>query len=114
MENLILQVTHCISKINKKEVTEDSISTYLDNEEAHNIDNKSIIEILKRLQCTDLINQLYRSIDTILTSKASHSTPSQSIMSPIAENHANEASDNDIINKPTPSKIDHCLQLRWM
>ena len=114
MENLILQVTHCISKINKKKVTEDSISTYLNNEGAHNIDNKSIIEILKRLQCTDLINQLCRSIDTILTSKASHFTPSQSIMSPIAENHANEASDNDIINKPIPSKIDHCLQLRWM
>ena len=35
-------------------------------------------------------------------------------MSPIAENHANEASDNDIINKSIPSKTDHYLQLRWM
>ena len=51
----------------------------------HNIDNKSIIEILKQLQGKGLINQLYKPIDTGITSKARHSTTSQSITSPIAE-----------------------------
>ena len=44
--------------ISKKKVTEDSISTYLNNKGAHNIDNKSIIETLNQLQGKGLINQL--------------------------------------------------------
>ena len=57
-----------------------------------------------------MINQLYRPIDTAITSKAPHSTTSQPVTSPIAENNINGTSDNDIvtsvndiINKPTPS-----------
>ena len=50
MDNLILEATRYISKISKKKVTEDSVSTYLNDKGAHNIDNKSIIEILKQLQ----------------------------------------------------------------
>ena len=57
-----------------------------------------------------MINQLYRPIDTAITSKAPHSTTSQSVTSPITENNVNGTSDNDIvtsfndiINKPTPS-----------
>ena len=55
------------------------------------------------MQGKGLINQLYRPIDTTATSKAPHPTPSQSVISPIAENHVNDSSDNDIINKPIPS-----------
>ena len=47
MDNLILKPINYIRKISKKKVTEDSISTYLNNKGAHNNDNKSIIEILK-------------------------------------------------------------------
>ena len=47
MDNLIPEAKNYISKTSKKKVTEDSISTYLNNKGAHNIDNKSIIEILK-------------------------------------------------------------------
>ena len=57
-----------------------------------------------------MINQLYRPIDTAIASKAPHSTTSQSVISPIAENHVHDTSDNDIvtsvndfINKPIPS-----------
>ena len=67
MDNLILEAIHYIIKISKKKVTEDSISTYLNNKGAHNIGNKSIIKILKQLQGKDLINQFYRSIDTAIT-----------------------------------------------
>ena len=65
---------------------------------------------MKQLQGKNLINQLYRPIDTVITSKAPHSTTSQSVISPIAENHVHDTSDNDIvtsvndiINKPIPS-----------
>ena len=103
MDNLILEAIQYISKISKKKVTEDSISTYLNNKGVHNIDNKSIIEILKQLQGKGLINQLYRPIDTAVTSKGPHPTTSQSVISPITENHVHDTSDNDIINKPIPS-----------
>ena len=102
MDNLILEAIHYISKISKEKVTEDSISTYLNNKGAHNIDNRSIIEILKQFQGKGLINQLYRPTDTAITSKAPHSTPSQSVISPIAENHVYDTSDN-IIYKTIPS-----------
>ena len=55
---------------------------------------------MKQLQGKGLI---YRPIDTVVISKAPHSTPSQSVISPIVENHVNDTSDNDIINKPIPS-----------
>ena len=110
IDNLILEAIQYISKISKKKGTEDSISTYLNNKGVHNIDNKSVIEILKQLQGKGLINQLYRPIDTAITSKAPHSTNSQSVISTIAENHVHDTSDNDIvtsvndiINKPIPS-----------
>ena len=83
MDNLILEAIQYIGKISKKKVTEDSISTYLNNKGAHNIDNKSIIAILKQLQGKALINQLYRPIGIAITSKAPHSTTSQSIISPM-------------------------------
>ena len=60
MDNLILEAKQYISKIKKKKVTEESI--YLNNKAAHNIDNKSIIEILKQLQYKSLINRLCRPI----------------------------------------------------
>ena len=55
------------------------------------------------MQGKGLINQLYRPIDTAITSKACHSTHLQSVISPIAENNVNNTSDNDITNKPIPS-----------
>ena len=48
MDNLILEAINYIGKIGKKKVTEDNIPTYLNNKGAHNIDNKSVIEILKQ------------------------------------------------------------------
>ena len=51
------------------------------------------------MQGEGLINQLYRFIDAAITSKAPHFTPSQSVISPIAENHVNGISVDDIINK---------------
>ena len=103
MENLVLEAIHYISKISKNKVTEDSISTYVNNKEAYNIGNKSVIETLNQLQGNGLINQLNRPIDTAITSKAPLSTPSQSLISPISENHVNDTSDNDSIHKPIPS-----------
>ena len=82
---------------------EDGISTYVNNKEAYNIDNKSVIETLNQFQVNGLINQLYRPIDTAVTSNAPLSTPSQSLISPISENHVNDTSDNDSIHKPIPS-----------
>ena len=102
MDTLILEAIHYISKISKKKVTDDSLSTYLNNKGAHNI-NKSINKILKQLHGKGLINQIYRPTDTAITSEAPHYTPSQSVILPIAENHVNDTSDNDIINKPNPS-----------
>ena len=84
MDNLVLETIQIISKINKKKVTEDS--TYLNNKVENNIDNKSVVEILKQLQCKGLINQLYGPIDKAITSKVPHSTTSQSVISPITEN----------------------------
>ena len=122
MDNLILEAKQYISKIKKKKVTEDSI--YLNNKAAHNIDNKSIIEILKQLQQKVLINRLCRPIDTAITSKVPHSTTSQSVISPIAENRVDDTSgndivtsvNNDIINKPVPSSsINRSLPVaRWL
>ena len=103
MGNLILEAINYISKINKKKVTEDSVSTFLNNKGAPNIGKKSIIEIPKQLQGKGLINQLYRPIDTAIISKAPHSTLSQSVISPIPENHVNDTSENDITNQPIPS-----------
>ena len=60
MDNLIPEAKQYISKIKKKKVTEESI--YLNNKAAHNIDNKSFIEILKQLQYKSLINRLCRPI----------------------------------------------------
>ena len=85
MNSLILEAISYISKTSKKKVTEDSVSTYLNNKGII----KSIIEILKQLQDNGLINQLYRPIDTAMTSKAPHSTSSESVISPIAKNHVN-------------------------
>ena len=84
MDNLVLETIQIISKINKKKVNEDSI--YLNNKVANNTDNKSVIEFLKQLQCKSLINQLYRPIDKAITLNVPHSTTSQSVISPIAEN----------------------------
>ena len=97
MDNLILEAIHYISKISKKKVTEDSISTYLNNKGAHSVDNKSIIETLNQLHDKGLIDQLYRPIDTAITSKAPHSTPSQSVISPIAEDHVNDTSESILL-----------------
>ena len=113
MDNLILEAIQYISKISKKKVTEDSISTYLNNKGAHNIDNKSVIEILKQLQGKGLINQLYRPIDTAITSKAPHSTTSQSVISPIAENHVHDTSDNDIVTSVNDI-INKSILSRWL
>ena len=57
-----------------------------------------------------LINQLYGHLDTAITSKAPHSNPSQSAISPDVENHVNETTINDVIQKPIPS-INRSLQL---
>ena len=47
-----------------------------------------------------MITRLYRPIATAITSKAPHSTPSQSAITFIPQNHVNDTSDNDVINKP--------------
>ena len=57
VDTLILEAIHYISKISKKKVTDDSLSTYLNNKGAHNI-NKSINKILKQLHGKGLINQI--------------------------------------------------------
>ena len=103
MDNLIPEAIYYISKISKKKVTVDSISTYLNNKGAHKIDNKSIIKTLNQLQGSSLNNQFCRPKDTAMLSKAPFSTPSQSLIPPIAEKHVNETSVNDTINKPIPS-----------
>ena len=59
---------------------------------AHNIDNESVIQTLNQLQVKGLISKLYRPIDTTITSKTPHPTPSQSLISPSAENHVNDTS----------------------
>ena len=49
MEKLILEAINYISKISKKKVTVDSISSYITNNGAHNIDCSSITETLKQM-----------------------------------------------------------------
>ena len=66
MDNLILEAINYIGKIGKKKVTEDNIPTYLNNKGAHNIDNKSVIEILKQQQGKGFIKQIQRPIDTAM------------------------------------------------
>ena len=100
MDNLILKAIYYISK---NKVTVDDISPYLNDKRAHNIDNKSIIQILNQLYGKCLIKQLLRPLGKAITLKAPHSTPSQSVISPIAENHINEISESDIINEPISS-----------
>ena len=100
MDNLILKAIYYISK---NKVTVDDISPYLNDKRAHNIDNKSIIQTLNQLYGKCLIKQLLRPLGKAITLKAPHSTPSQSLISPIAENHINEISESDIINEPISS-----------
>ena len=100
MDNLILKAIYYISK---NKVTIDDISPYLNDKRAHNIENKSIIQTLNQLYGKCLIKQLLRPLGKAITLKALHSTPSQSVISPIAENHINGTSENDIINEPIPS-----------
>ena len=64
MDNLILEAIYYIRKISKNKVTVDSISTYVNNKGARNIDNKSIVETLNQLQGNGLIDRLYRPTDT--------------------------------------------------
>ena len=78
---------------------------------AHNIDNESVIQTLNQLQGKGLISKRYRPIDTTITSKTPHPTPSQSLISPSAENHVNDTSVNNIINKPIPSM--NCWNKRY-
>ena len=65
MEELILEAINYISKISKKKVTVDSISSYITNNGAHNIDCNSITETLNQMQDNGLINKLYRSIEKV-------------------------------------------------
>lgn len=100
MDNLILKAIYYISK---NKVTVVDILPYLNDKRAHNIENKSIIQILNQLYGKCLIKQLLRPLGKAITLKALHSTPSQSVISPISENHINGTSENDIINEPIPS-----------
>ena len=100
MDNLILKAIYYISK---NKVTVVDILPYLNDKRAHNIENKSIIQTLNQLYGKSLIKQLLRPLGKAITLKALHSTPSQSVISPIAENHINGTSENDIINEPIPS-----------
>lgn len=100
MDNLILKAIYYISK---NKVTVVDILPYLNDKRAHNIENKSIIQTLNQLYGKCLIKQLLRPLGKAITLKALHSTPSQSVISPIAENHINGTSENDIINEPIPS-----------
>ena len=100
MDNLILKA---ICYISKNKVTVVDILPYLNDKRAHNIENKSIIQTLNQLYGKCLIKQLLRPLGKAITLKALHSTPSQSVISPIAENHINGTSENDIINEPIPS-----------
>ena len=100
MDNLILKAIYYISK---NKVTVVDILPYLNDKRAHDIENKSIIQTLNQLYGKCLIKQLLRPLGKAITLKALHSTPSQSVISPIAENHINGTSENDIINEPIPS-----------
>ena len=100
MDNLIIKAIYYISK---NKVTVVDILPYLNDKRAHNIENKSIIQTLNQLYGKCLIKQLLRPLGKAITLKALHSTPSQSVISPIAENHINGTSENDIINEPIPS-----------
>lgn len=100
MDNLILKAIYYISK---NKITVVDILPYLNDKRAHNIENKSIIQTLNQLYGKCLIKQLLRPLGKAITLKALHSTPSQSVISPIAENHINGTSENDIINEPIPS-----------
>ena len=100
MGNLILKAIYYISK---NKVTVDDISPYLNDKRAYNIGSKSIIQTLNQLYGKCLIKQLLRPLGKAITLKAPHSTPSQSVISPIAENHINEISESDIINEPISS-----------
>lgn len=100
MDNLILKAIYYISK---NKVTVVDILPYLNDKRAHNIENKSIIQTLNQLYGKCLIKQLLRPLGKAITLKALHSTPSQSVISPISENHINGTSENDIINEPIPS-----------
>lgn len=100
MDNLILKAIYYISK---NKVTVVDILPYLNDKRAYNIENKSIIQTLNQLYGKCLIKQLLRPLGKAITLKALHSTPSQSVISPIAENHINGTSENDIINEPIPS-----------
>ena len=62
-----------------------------------------LLKALIQLQGKSLNNQIYRLIDAAITSKATHSTPAQSVISPTAENQVNDTSVNDIVDKSTPS-----------
>ena len=112
MEKLILEAINCISKISKKMVTVDSISSYITNNGAHNIDCNSITETLKQMQDNGLINKLYRPIEkSQITPDTHQSTPSRSKTPPASKNH--RITINDSINR----LIDHrliglCQQLR--
>ena len=100
MDNLILKAIYYLSK---NKVTVVDILPYLNDKRAYNIENKSIIQTLNQLYGKCLIKQLLRPLGKAITLKALHSTPSQSVISPIAENHINGTSENDIINEPIPS-----------
>ena len=114
IEKLILEAINYISKISKKKVTVDSISSYITNNGAHNIDCNSITETLKQMQDNGLINKLYRPIEkSQITPDTHQSTPSRSKTPPASENHRNTI--NDSINRSILSfhrLIGLCQQLR--
>ena len=87
----------------------DNISNYLCNTGAHNIDNDSIIEILKEMQSKGLIhNKLYWPMEANnTTSKSPQSTSWQSKTTPAEENHFIKI--NDFINKSLPPSRNRSL-----
>ena len=107
MEKLILEAINYI-KISKKKVTVDSISSYITNNGAHNIDCNSITETLKQMQDNGLINKLYRPIEkSQITPDTHQSTPSRSKTPPASENH--RITINDSINRSILSSINRSL-----
>ena len=61
------------------------------------------------MQVKDLINKIKKSVNIATTLKISESTPKQVETSIVSENHVNDISTNDSINRYTPPSINKSL-----
>ena len=114
MENSILEAIHYVGRVGKQNFTIDSISFFLNSRGAANLDNASIVTLLKEMQAEGLINKCKRPInrDTKLTTP----TPPQVEICSVPENEEscnNDSSINDssvsMINRAIATPINRTL-----